>query len=145
MRLLHGVEQGSPPVVDLEAELKLAELLRLLAFEQWLRTAHDVSEGGLAVTLAEATFGRGLGAELELPLDPLQLFSETQARAVIAVPPKQLKAVMQAAEEAGVPARDVGKVGGGRLVLKLSGAKLVADVEDLRQVWSTALPRALAL
>ena len=146
LRLLHGVEQGRPPVVDLEAELRLAELLRLLVFEQWLHTAHDVSEGGLAVTLAEATFGRGLGAELELPLDPAQLFSETQARAVIAVPAKQVKAVMQAAEEAGVPARDVGKVGGGKLVVKLpGGGKMAADVEELRQVWATALPRALQL
>src|SRR6185503_7524895 len=145
LRLLHGIEQGRPPAVDLEAENKLAELLRLLVFEQWLHTAHDVSEGGLAVTLAEATFGRGLGAELEVPLDPAQLFSETQARAVIAVPQKHVKAVMQTAEDFGVPARDVGKVGGGKLQVKLAGGKLVADVEELRQVWSTALPRALGL
>ncbi|HXT50222.1 MAG TPA: phosphoribosylformylglycinamidine synthase subunit PurL [Thermoanaerobaculia bacterium] len=145
LRLLHGVEQGRPPVVDLEAETKLAELLRLLVFEGWLHTAHDVSEGGLAVTLAEACFGRGLGAELELPLDPAQLFSETQARAVVAVPSKHVKAVLQTAEDFGVPARDVGKVGGGKLQAKLSGGKLVADVEELRQVWSTALPRALGL
>jgi phosphoribosylformylglycinamidine synthase len=146
LRLLHGIEQGRPPVVDLEAEARLAELLRLLVFEQQLHTAHDVSAGGLAVTLAEATFGRGLGAELELPLDPAQLFSETQARAVVAVPPKQVKAVLQAAEEAGVSARDVGKVGGAKLVVKLpGGAKLTADVEELRGIWSTALPRALQL
>jgi phosphoribosylformylglycinamidine synthase len=108
LRLLHGIEQGRPPAVDLEAENKLAELLRLLVFEQWLHTAHDVSDGGLALTLAEACFGRGLGAELELPLDPAQLFSETQARAVIAVPQKHVKAVLQTAQEYGVPARDAG-------------------------------------
>jgi phosphoribosylformylglycinamidine synthase len=145
LRLLHGVEQGRPPVVDLDAETRLAELLRLLIFEGWLHTAHDVSDGGLAVTLAEACFGRGLGAELELPLDPAQLFSETQARAVIAVPPKHAKAVLQTAEEMRVPARDVGKVGGGKLQAKLSGGKLLAEVDELRQVWSTALPRALGL
>jgi phosphoribosylformylglycinamidine synthase subunit PurL len=145
LRLLHGVEQGKPPVVDLDAETRLAELLRLLIFEGWLHTAHDVSDGGLAVTLAEACFGRGLGAELELPLDPAQLFSETQARAVIAVPPKHAKAVLQTAEEMRVPARDVGKVVAGRLLAKLSGGKLAAEVDELRQVWATALPRALAL
>jgi phosphoribosylformylglycinamidine synthase len=145
LRLLHGIEQGRPPVVDLDAEARLAELLRYLAFERQLHTAHDVSEGGLAVTLAEACFGRGLGVELELPLEPVQLFSETQARAVIAVPPRQVKAVLETAAELKVPARDVGKVGGGRLQLKLSGAKLAVEVEELRRVWATALPRALGM
>jgi phosphoribosylformylglycinamidine synthase len=143
LRLLHGVEQGRPPVVDLEAEARLADLLRLLVFEQQLHTAHDVSDGGLLVALAEACFGRSLGAELELPLEPLQLFSETQARAVVAVPQKQVRPVLQAAEEAGVPARDVGKVGGSKLAIKLRGGKMAASVEQLRQVWSAALARAL--
>ena len=143
LRLLHGIEQGRPPVVDLDAEARLAELLRLLVFEQQLHTAHDVADGGLLVALAEACFGRGLGVELELALDPSQLFSETQARAIVAVAPKQVKAVLEAAEEAGVPASEVGKVGGTKLMAKLPGAKLAVDVEELRQVWSTALPRAL--
>ena len=52
---------------------------------------------------------------------------------------------MQTAADYGVPARDAGKVGGGKLQVKLSGGKLVADVGELRQVWATALPRALGL
>jgi phosphoribosylformylglycinamidine synthase len=134
-----------PPEVDVAAEARLAELLRLLAFEKLLHTAHDVSDGGLAVTLAEATFGRGLGAELDLPLDPLELFSETQARAVVAVAPERVDEVLAMAREAKVPARDVGAVGGPRLALKLDGARLVASVEELHRAWSTALPRALGM
>jgi phosphoribosylformylglycinamidine synthase len=145
LRLLHGIEQGQPPFVDLDAENRLAELLRLLIFEGWLHTAHDVSEGGLAVTLAEACFGRGLGAEVEIDLAPSQLFSETQARAVIAVPAKHVKAVLQTAADGGVPAYDAGKVGGGRLAVKLPGAKMAVDVAELQRVWATALPRALGL
>jgi phosphoribosylformylglycinamidine synthase len=145
LRLLHGVEQGRPPMVDLDTEARLADLLRLLVFEQVLHTAHDVSDGGLALTLAEACFGRGLGAELDLPVEPLQLFSESQGRAVLAVAPKHVKAVLEAAEEAGVPAHDVGKVGGGRLALKLRGGKLTLGVDEMQQVWSTALPRALGM
>ena len=145
MRLLHGVEQGLPPEVDLAAEARLAELLRLLAFERLLHTAHDVSDGGLAVTLAEATFGRGLGADLKLPLTPLQLFSETQARAVVAVPAERVDEVLKMAEEAKVPARDVGAVGGGALALALDGGRLVVEVEAMHRVWSTALPRALGM
>jgi phosphoribosylformylglycinamidine synthase len=145
LRLLHGIEQGMPPEVDVAAEARLAELLRLLAFEKLLHTAHDVSDGGLAVTLAEATFGRGLGAELDLPVEPLELFSETQARAVVAVAPERVDEVLTMAREAKVPARDVGAVGGARLALKVDGARLVASVEELHRAWSTALPRALGM
>ena len=54
LRLLHGIEQGLPPEVDLEAERRLAALLRRLIVSGLVRTAHDLSEGGLAVALAEA-------------------------------------------------------------------------------------------
>ncbi len=146
LRLLHGVEQGRPPTVDLDAEARLAELLRLLVFEQALHTAHDLAEGGLAVALAEATFPRRLGAELELPLEPIQLFSETQARAFVAVAPKQVKVVLEAAADAGVAAYEVGKVGGTKLSLKLRGrARMAADVDDLHRLWATALPLALGM
>jgi phosphoribosylformylglycinamidine synthase len=145
LRLLHGVEQGKPPKVALGAEERLADLLRYLAFEGWLRTAHDLSEGGLAVALAEACFGRGLGAELEVDVPPPALFSETQARAVIAVPPEQVEEVLQEAELAGVPAVDAGSVGGGRLKVRCDGGTLEAEVEKLHRVWSTALPRALGV
>jgi phosphoribosylformylglycinamidine synthase len=143
LRLLHGIEQGRPPEIDLEAEARLADLLRFLAFDGILRTAHDVSSGGLGVALAEACFGAGLGVRLELPLSPTNLFSETQARAVITVSRENVDDVLEEAREMGVAARDVGEVGGRRLVLALDGGKLVAEVEDLHQVWRTALPRAL--
>ncbi|HVS04135.1 MAG TPA: phosphoribosylformylglycinamidine synthase subunit PurL [Thermoanaerobaculia bacterium] len=145
LRLLHGIEQGRPPEVDLAAEGRLAELLRLLAYEGMLRTAHDVSDGGLAVTLAEACFGAGLGAELTVPLTPLALFSETQARAVVAVAPEHAEGVLAEAEEEGVPALEVGTVGGTRLRLSLDGGELAAEVDELHEVWRTALPRALGM
>ena len=87
LRLLFSIEQGRPPAVDLEAEARLGDLLRRAALAGLLHTAHDVAEGGLLVTLAEATFARGLGARLALAGDPLSLFSETQGRAVIAAAP----------------------------------------------------------
>jgi phosphoribosylformylglycinamidine synthase len=145
LRLRHGIEQGAPPAVDLPAEASLAALLRLLAFEGLARTAHDVAEGGLVVALAEACFGRRLGAELTLPLDALGLFSETQARALVAVAPAAVDEVLELAERAGVPAREVGRVGGDVLRLAFDGGKLAAPVAELHRTWSTALPRALGL
>jgi phosphoribosylformylglycinamidine synthase len=145
LRLLHGIEQGRPPKVDLEAERRLADLLRTLAFEGILETAHDCGTGGLAISLAEATFARGLGCRVKVALDPMALFSESQARAIVAVPAQDVDAVLLSAEESGVPAADIGEVGGSHLVIEASGGRIDAAVEDLRRRWELALPRALGL
>ena len=72
----------------------------------------------MAVAMAEACFGVGLGADIEVDLAPLQLFSETQARALVAVASSDLDTVLAAAEAAGVPAVDSGAVGGDRLLIR---------------------------
>ena len=111
-----------------------------------MATAHDLSEGGLAVALAEACFGhgdRGMGATVEVPLEGAALFSETQARAVVACRPAHLDRVLTAAEEGGVPALEIGEVGGADLAVRAGGETLSAPVAALHRVWSTALPRAL--
>jgi phosphoribosylformylglycinamidine synthase II len=146
LRLLHGIEQGLPPEVDLDAEGRLAALLRRLAADGHLRTAHDLSEGGLGVALAEACFGHGLGVRVHLELQaPADLFSESQARAVVAVPPAAVESVLREAEEAGVPAAEIGEVGGADLVLATGVETATWNVEALREQWATALPRALGL
>jgi phosphoribosylformylglycinamidine synthase subunit PurL len=145
LRLLYEIEQGRPPQVNLGDEERLAAFLRYLAFEGYLETAHDLSEGGLAVALAESCFGMGLGARLKVDLDPLQLFSETQGRAIIAVPRAEVETVLREAEEQGVPAFHVGEVGGDRLIVEAQGDRLDAAVNDLQRRWATALPRALGL
>ncbi len=143
LRLLFDVEQGRPPAVDLGAEERLAVLLRFLAFEGWISTAHDLAEGGLAVALAEACFGGGLGAEVEVDSHPSMLFSETQARAFVTAPPERVDTILEEAAAAGVPAADVGSVGGSRLVIRGDGGAVDTEVESLRRIWETALPRAL--
>jgi len=145
LRLLFGVEQGVPPRVDLDAESRLAELLRVLAFNRAARTAHDLSTGGLAVALAEACFGAGLGVRVELPSGGAALFSETQARALVACAPDQAARVLRLAENSGVPAREIGEVGGAELAIAADGETARLEIEPLRQKWSTALPRALGL
>jgi phosphoribosylformylglycinamidine synthase II len=146
LRLLHGIEQGRPPEVDLDAELRLARLLRSLGLRGLVHTAHDLSEGGLLIALTEACFGpKRLGARVEVPLAGADLFSETQARAIVACPPTSLDRVLKAAEEAGVPAREIGEVGGGDLEMRTGGEILKAPVAGLHEIWSTALPKALGL
>ena len=143
LRLLYDIEQGRPPAVDLRAEERLADLLRFLAFEGILHTAHDLSVGGLAVALAEACVQGGLGADLEIDSGPLGLFSESQARVIVAVAPQYAQRVLEEAEAFGVPAAEAGSVEGSGLTVRCDGAQLQAEIEDLHQIWSTALVRAL--
>jgi phosphoribosylformylglycinamidine synthase len=145
LRLLFGIEQGRPPAVDLAAEARLQELLRHLAYEGLVHTAHDLAEGGLAVALAEACFTHGLGVRATVPLAPVALFSESQARAVVAAAPAAADRVLRVAEEAGVPAQRIGEVGGERLEIRAQGDVLTADVGELCRAWRTALPLALGL
>jgi phosphoribosylformylglycinamidine synthase subunit PurL len=145
LRLLHDVERGRPPEVDLDAERRLGRLLRRLAGEGALHTAHDLSEGGLLVALAEACFGQGLGARVKVPLEGADLFSETQARAVVACRPDALDRLLRAAEEEGVPAFEAGEVGGADLLVESGGDTLRVGVSALHEIWATALPRALGL
>ncbi len=145
LRLLHGIEQGRPPEVDLDAEVRLANLLRGLSRQGLIHTAHDLSEGGFLVALAEACFGRKMGVAVAVPMVGADLYSETQARAIVACPPSALDRVLEAAEALGVPAADVGEVGGEDLVVRTGGEELRASVAGLHEIWSTALPRALGL
>ena len=146
LRLLHDLEQGRPPAVDLDAELRLARLLRSLVARGLLSTAHDLSEGGFLISLAEACFGGHLlGARVEVPLAGADLFSESQGRAIVACAAAALDAVLRAAAAAGVPAREIGEVGGDVLEVRSAGETFRAPVAGLHEIWSTALPKALGL
>jgi phosphoribosylformylglycinamidine synthase len=145
LRLLHDIEQGRPPAVDLDAELRLARLLRGLIAKSLVRTAHDLSEGGFLISLTECCLGRGMGATVTAPYEGADLFSETQARALVACAPIVVERVLAAAEEAGVPAIDLGETGGGELVVHSGSDILRVPVATLHEIWSTALPKALGL
>jgi phosphoribosylformylglycinamidine (FGAM) synthase-like enzyme len=83
-----------------------------------LDAAHDLSEGGLAVALAESCLSGGLGCQVSLPGDPFtELFSESAARAVLAVRPGAEQALAALAAEHGVPAQVIGTAGGESLVI----------------------------
>jgi phosphoribosylformylglycinamidine synthase len=144
LRLLYGIEQGRPPAVDLAAEGRLATLLRYLSRGGLARTAHDLSEGGLGIALAEACFDHHLGARVQLPAGGASLFSETQGRALVAVAPDRVPEALEAAERSGVPATEIGEVGGDRLVVEAGdGGGFDLAVAAMHEIWSTALPRAL--
>ncbi|MCP4204449.1 MAG: phosphoribosylformylglycinamidine synthase subunit PurL [bacterium] len=143
LRICHDTEQGAPPKVNLGEENRLAVFLRMAIAEGLIRSAHDISVGGLAVALAEAAFGAGVGVEVALDSSARGLFSESQARAIVAAPAERVDRFMTSAEARGVPAAEVGSTGGDKLALEFDGGRIDATVARLHELWSRALPKAL--
>ena len=112
----HGHLGGLPPAVDTDAERALAAVLADGAASGLLEAAHDLSDGGLAVALAECCLAGGQGATVALPGDPfVQLFSESAGRAVVAVLPGAEDEFASLCARAGVPAAVLGQTGGASL------------------------------
>ncbi len=111
--IVHGHLGGHPPTVRLAAERALAQVLGSAAWDGLLEAAHDLSDGGLAVALAEACLAGGQGCRVSLPGDPFTLlFSESGARMLVAVAPGAEGAFAALCEAGGVPATTLGTVGG---------------------------------
>jgi phosphoribosylformylglycinamidine (FGAM) synthase-like enzyme len=137
--------------MDLAAEKRLIDCLVALAGERAVLSAHDISDGGLAVSVAEACFGRdGLSAEIALdaasPQDFAEaaLFGERGARAVVSVAPASLARVNAIAAQYKVGAQRIGAVTRGELRIQYEGAAVIqGSIESLRRLWSEALPKAI--
>ena len=147
LRTVHGRDEGPCPEVDLDAERRLVDLLVRLADERLLGSAHDVSDGGLAVALAESAMTGGLGAAVTLVAGvrpSALLFGETTGRVVVTFPAEHEHRISGAAAELGVPSARIGSVGGARLTISLDGRAVVdEDVAALRDLWRSAFARAL--
>ncbi|HSR87162.1 MAG TPA: phosphoribosylformylglycinamidine synthase subunit PurL [Streptosporangiaceae bacterium] len=136
--LRHGHLGGMPPAVDLEAERALARVLVTAAARGLLATAHDLSDGGLAIALAEACLSGGTGCAIALPADPATfLFSESAGRAVVAVRSGAESQVASLCAESRVPTLALGATGGS--ALEVSGLFAV-PLDELRDVHRGALP-----
>ncbi|MFI5100975.1 MAG: AIR synthase related protein, partial [Actinomycetes bacterium] len=136
----HAHLGGRPPVADLARERALADVLVAGSAQGLLSAAHDVSAGGLAQTLVEMVLRHGIGARVQLPagIDPfVALFSESAARAVVAVPSPAVDAVLASCANAGVPVERLGRTGGTALVVE--GLFEVA-VDELRPAAEGTFP-----
>ena len=157
LQVIHGHKNGLPPRVDLEVAQTLHTTLLGLIREGVIKSAHDCSDGGLAVAVAESCFSnqvakesfRFLGATVDLSqvkdsrLDAL-LFGETQNRVVISVAATDAGRVAKQAQLLGVPALIIGKVGGSTLTVKTVGGEFTAPVADLHSAWWNSIAQAMA-
>ena len=149
LKVMHGIVRGTPPELDLEAERALQQLVADLAEAGRLRSAHDCSDGGLAVALAECAFGNGgIGFDVAIPglSDEAglaaALFGEAASQIVVSVREADADAVLDRAAAASVPAQVLGRTGGERLRFTCDGEPAVeVELADAEQRWATGLSR----
>jgi len=176
LQVIHGKKTGAPPRCDLETAKILHTTLLGLIQSGLVKSAHDCSEGGLAVCLAESCISqlvaretpRLIGATVDLTvvgqasslsqtknengdrrdagptrLDAL-LFGETQSRVVITCKPLDAVKVVERAKLMGVPAIQIGKVGGDKLVIKTGAGEFSVLVTEMHDVWWNSIARVMA-
>jgi phosphoribosylformylglycinamidine synthase subunit PurL len=143
--VVHGHLGGVPPVVDLDAERALAEVLIAAARDRLVEAAHDLSDGGLAQALVESCLRYGVGATIRVPDgdDPFVfLFSESQARAIVAVPAEAAGRFAELCTEHGVPLMRLGTVGDasdGTPTLEVEG-QFTVPLAELREAHEQTFP-----
>ncbi|MDW8285984.1 MAG: phosphoribosylformylglycinamidine synthase subunit PurL [Bacteroidota bacterium] len=141
---IHGRVAGDAPYLDLDEEKRLHELLLVLIAAGQIRSAHDVSDGGLAVALAESCLFGGLGARIWVR-DPIRpdalLFGESQSRVIVSAPPQTKAAIEAEARRFGLAASLLGRVGGDRLQIN---DWIDLPLEQIREVYESAIPRRMA-
>jgi phosphoribosylformylglycinamidine synthase len=157
LQVIHGLKTGSPPRCELEIAKTLHTTLLGLIQSGLIKSAHDCSDGGLAVALAESCISqlvaretpRLIGATVDLSAakdirDDALLFGETQSRVVVTAKPLDAVKVVERAKLLGVPALAIGRVGGDKLNIKTAAGEFSAPLAELHDAWWNSIARAMA-
>ena len=140
-----GCLWGTPPALDLEAEAGLHNLLAVLAWRKLIRSARDISDGGIAVALAQAAFTEGIGATVEqdpsLLAHPLfGLFAEPASTILVTADHGDLAEIDAMANQYNFLSARIGTTGGNRLEILVDGETFIsAPLAELRTLWASAL------
>jgi phosphoribosylformylglycinamidine synthase subunit PurL len=149
LKIIHDLETGRPPRLDLVRERAVQQACLEAIRAEVVRSAHDCSDGGLAVTLAESCMtgpDLWLGATLALPGEmrpDALLFGESASRIVVSARPEAVLRVRAIARQHAVPCAELGVVGGEHLKISGAGISLSLAVEAMRRTWATGLSRFL--
>ena len=143
-----GAVWGYPPNLDLEKEAMLQKGLIEMIHTGLVESAHDCSSGGLAVTLAECAFPKGIGLRVDVASNRLPaefaLFGEDASRVVLACDPARLAGIKQVAGKHGLSVDVLGETVAGQVEIRLDGRMMIsASVGDLSEAYESALEKAL--
>jgi phosphoribosylformylglycinamidine synthase len=150
LKAVHGRKEGRVPRLDFDREKSHQEAVRSLIRSGLVKSAHDCSEGGLAVALAECCFDEEspFGATVDLGATDLRLdqllFNESQSRIVISVAANNAAAVLSLLSWRNVPALRLGTVGGRELRISAKGSELVWPIAELHEAWRDSIARAMS-
>ncbi|MFI5107921.1 MAG: phosphoribosylformylglycinamidine synthase subunit PurL, partial [Terriglobales bacterium] len=143
-----GMVWGFPPALELEKEATLQKCIVELIRQGLAESAHDCSDGGLAVALAESAFPNGVGARIELVSSGLAaeflLFGEDASRILISCAREHVGRIQELAVEYGVAAEVLGETVSEKIEILVDGRQVAAaGVSELKEAWASALERAL--
>ena len=156
LKVCHGKKIGPPPHVDLAHEIEIQNAVRDLIRAGLVKSAHDCSEGGLAVALAESCFNpkQRFGAKIQCSHGPAgrtgetshsdvatTLFNESQSRIVVSVSPENIDKAISTLRERSVPFLQLGKVGGDELSIQVNDQKFAWPIADLYDDWWNSIRR----
>jgi phosphoribosylformylglycinamidine synthase II len=150
-KTIHGIVAGAPPEIDLAGEKRLIDCLVKVAAEKRIHSAHDISDGGLAVALAESCFGaNALAAQVTIapetqnqPAEPA-LFGERGARALVSLSPSSLARVNEVAAQCNVAVQQIGTVTRGDFRIQYSGSPVIqGSIASFHNTWSGSLQKAI--
>lgn len=144
LSVVHGTTSGDLPPFDLEFELHLQQVLLKAIQEGRVNAAHDLSDGGLAVALAEMAILSGIGADIQLNPEPAswheELYSEAQSGVLVTVPSAEKGNFEQFCNTEELPFRELGRTGGDQLKIH---SKIDLPVVDLQETYEGVLPESM--
>lgn len=143
-KLLQGNISGKPPVINLEVENALQKVVLDSICEGLISSAHDLAEGGLAVSLAESAISGGLGANINIAsaLSATEvLFSESQSRILVSMKEENLNILLEKAKQANIEAQHIGQVlNHDSVTFNVNGQKVIStSVSELKTSWKDAI------
>ena len=148
LKVIHGIKAGRVPALSFAEELAVQEAVRAMIKARLLKSAHDCSEGGLAVAVAECCLSQRetpVGARIEIPGEraDVALFDEAQSRIVVTTRASNATAVLSLLEWRGIRASRIGTVGGVELRISVAGNEFAWPVAELQRAWGESIARIM--
>jgi len=147
LNTIHGLAVGRPPILDMDRERRVQRAVLRAIDRRLLSSAHDCSDGGLAVTLAEGCILGKLGASISLLANcapAAALFSEAQSRVVVSLPADKLGELREIVDELQVEMTVLGKVGGDKLGISINDEPVISvKVSEVEDAWRNAIARKM--